>query len=429
VSGAVAEARRRHLAVARLLSSSVVSQAVLSAASFAIGLLLIRHAAAVEYGAFILASNAIALLASLQNAFFGPLLASRLQRLDRAGRAALVGGLYRAQRRMLAAVLAVAALAAGTLWAAGRLDARTAVLAGAAAGAACAVLNRDYFRMVLLAHRRANEVLQVDLLYAMLVVAGVVVAARTGGPATVALLAMGAAALPAAMLLARAVRSHEPWQSEGSAGLLRQVAPLAAWSCAGAAIHWAFSQGTVYLVAGTLDVAAVAAMAATRLLLMPVNLLSTGIGSLMLPLASGWLHRHGEALVLRRLALFALGLGAITLGYVALLWGLRDWIFQVVFRKDFEQRDALLLLWGGVFLVLVVRDQLAYLLAAQGRFRELSTLTLLSASASLAASYLGMLRFGVAGAVLGMLVGELISLAGVVALSWRGRAARLAMAA
>jgi O-antigen/teichoic acid export membrane protein len=221
------------------------------------------------------------------------------------------------------------------------------------------------------------------------------------------------------VLLSLTVHHHEPWSRDSAPGVLRQFAPLMAWSTAGAATHWTFGQGYIFLVAATLDVTAVAALAATRLLLMPVNLLSSGIGSLMLPLTSGWLHRHDTALVLRRLCWLATAMATVTLCYFALLWVSRDWIFAVALKKQFAQRDGLLLLWGAVFLVMVVRDPFGYLLAAQGRFRVLTLLTLGSAVLSLAASYAAMQRFGVTGALLGMLVGELINLLGIVVLSFR----------
>jgi O-antigen/teichoic acid export membrane protein len=199
----------------------------------------------------------------------------------------------------------------------------------------------------------------------------------------------------------------------------RQFAPQVAWSTAGAATHWTFGQGYIFLVAATLDVTAVAAIAATRLLLMPVNLLSTGIGSLMLPLTSGWLHRHDTGLVRRRLGWLAAGMAAVTLCYFAALWLSSDWIFAVVMKKQFPQRDDLLLLWGAVFLMMVLREPFGYLLAAQGRFRVMTLLTLVSAVLSLAASYAAMRRFGVTGALVGMLAGELINLLGIVVLSFR----------
>jgi O-antigen/teichoic acid export membrane protein len=319
----------------------------------------------------------------------------------------------------LPAVGGIIAVIALGLWYARLLDAHTGPLVLAAVAAALAILHREYFRMVLLAHRRPYDVLRTDIFYVVLMVAGVFAATLTAAPAVGAVFALGFAAAASGMLLSRTLHRYEPWATEGTRGILREIAPLAAWPTAGAAIHWTFSQGYIYLVAGTLDVAAVAAIAATRLLLMPVNLVSTGIGSLMLPLASSWLHQHGAALLRRRLWLMALGLAAATLCYFAVLWLLRDWIFAVILKKQFAQRDELLILWGAIFLVMVVRYQLGYLLAAQARFRALTLTTLACAVISLAVSYWGMLRFGVAGALAGILTGELISVTGIVILSFR----------
>lgn len=410
---------RRHFAFARLLSTAVVSQALLSAASFAVGLILIRSTTDVQYGYYILASSAILLLVSLQNGFFNPPLAIRMNQLGRLERGELVGGLYRAQYRILPAVAGITALIALGLWYTQALDAHTGPLVLVTAAAALAILHREYFRMVLFAHRRPHDVLRTDIFFVALMMAGVLVAVLTPAPAVTAILTLSLAAAASGILLSQALRRHEPWSTEGTQGMLREIAPLAAWPTAGAAIHWTFSQGYIYLVAGILDVAAVAAIAATRLLLMPVNLLSTGIGSLMLPLASGWLQQHGAPLLWRRLCLSALGLAAATLCYFAILWLLRDWIFAVILKKQFAQRDELLILWGAIFLVMVVRNQLVYQLAAQGRFRALTLFTLVSAVISLAASYWGMLRFGVAGALVGILIGELINVIGIVILSLR----------
>jgi len=419
-TGAILSDRHhRHLALARLLSSAVVSQSLLSAASLVIGLILIRNTTDVQYGYYILASSAILLLVSLQNAFFNPPLAIRMSRLDRPGRGDLVGGLYRLQRRLVPALAAIAVIAAFGLWHAQVLDADTGPLVFVTVVAALAILHREYFRMVLFAHRRPQDVLRTDLFYVLLMVAGVFAATFTPMPAVTAVLALSLAAVVSGILLSRALHRHEPWNHAGTQGILRDIAPLAIWSVAGASIHWTFSQGYVYLVAGTLDIAAVAAIAATRLLLMPVNLLSTGIGSLMLPLASGWLHRHGAPLLRRRLYLLALGLAAATLCYFAILWLLRDWIFDVILKKQFAQRDELLMLWGAIVLAMVVRGQLIHQLTAQERFRALTLLTLLCAVLSLTASYWGMLRFGAAGALMGLLIGELINVAGIVTLSFR----------
>jgi hypothetical protein len=68
---------------------------------------------------------------------------------------------------------------------------------------------------------------------------------------------------------------------------------------------------------------------------------------------------------------------------------------------------------------MVVRDQLLYLLVARQRFHQLTSLAFIGAVISLTAGYLGMRQFGVVGAPLGVLVGELITFAGIVVLSLR----------
>jgi O-antigen/teichoic acid export membrane protein len=413
------EQRRQGFKFARLLSSAVISQSLLSAGNFGIGLILIRNASTIQYGYYVLVFSAILLLISLQNAFFNPPLAIRLPRLDQRGRSELIGGLYREQRRLLPALGAIVVAITLALWSAGRVSADIGSLVLTSVFAILAILRREYLRMVLFAHRRPQDVLPTDIVYILLAVAGVYLATLTPAPALVAVLALGLAALVSGLILMRTLRRFESWDTQGARGILREIAPLASWSTAGAAIHWSFSQGYIYLVASTLSITAVSSIAATRILMMPVNLLSTGIGSLMLPLASNWLHQHGARRVWQRLLVFALGLALTTLCYFAVLWELRDWIFAVVLKKEFAQRDALLLLWGGVILVIVMRDQLVYLLAAQGRFRTLTTFTFVCAVISLVASYAGMLRFGVSGALMGMLLGESINVAGIVYLSFR----------
>ncbi|MHB8744580.1 MAG: hypothetical protein ACYC9L_15860 [Sulfuricaulis sp.] len=119
-----------------------------------VDLILIRGTTDVQYGYYILASSAILLLVSLQNAFFNPPLAIRLTRLDRLGRGELVGGLYREQRRILPALGAVTVITTLGLWYAGVLDAQTGPLVLVTVIAALAILHREYFRMVLYAYRR-----------------------------------------------------------------------------------------------------------------------------------------------------------------------------------------------------------------------------------------------------------------------------------
>jgi len=197
------------------------------------------------------------------------------------------------------------------------------------------------------------------------------------------------------------------------------MAPFGTWAVIGAAIHWAFAQGFIYIVAGTLGVTAVATISATRLLLMPVNLMASGLGSMTFPTVSRWLQHHPVNDVFKRLSLLAAGIAALGGLYVLIMWIFRDWIFTYVTKGQFEHRDTLLLLWSAVFLLMAVRDQMLYLPAACGRYRIMAWLTLATAIVSLLTCYICVRLFGVVGALIGVLAGEAFNILGFVCLSLR----------
>lgn len=408
---------RHYLPFAHMFSSAIIDQGLLSAGSFVVSVILIRHTSDLQYGYYVLAVGGILLLSSLQNAFIGPPMVNRMVPLEDAARGRLIGGLYREQNRLVLGIAAAGILGVAAAWASGGIDWQLALLIFAALVTAPMTMERSFFRMSLFACRRAHSVLRGDTAYTVVLLAGVALAILGPEPAAMVVLVMGVASWLGSRHLRRTLRQGESFDTAGAHGILLKIAPLGLWSAGGAVIYWTFSQGYNYLVAGTLDVTAIAAIASTRLLLMPVNLLSSGIGALMLPLTSNWMQYHSAAMVMRRLALFALLMAGAALCYFVLLWFTRDWIFIVVLKKHFTQRDPLLLLWSATFLVMAMRDQLIFLLVVRERFRRLAALSLASALIALAVSYWGMLRYSGVGAPLGVLVGECINFVGIIILS------------
>ncbi len=408
----------------RLMGTAVFNQALLSAASLGVGLLLLRHTTDLQYGYYVLGTTAVMLMTGLQVAFMVPPMVNRLTHADAPGRAGIVGGLLRGQRKLLRAGLAAAIGVAALLWAVGVLDHNSGPLVIATALASVSVLNREFFRAVLLAYRRPQDVLRADIGYVAALVALAALSLATPKPGVAAMLGLALAASVGGWLLRVRLERHEPFDPHGGRGILREVAPVGLWSTLGSAIHWLFNQGYSYVIAGTLGVPAVAAVSATRLMMMPVNLVSTGMGSVMMPLAARWLHDRGAASVLRRLAAITLGLACGAVLYFGVMWLLRDWIFVRLLHKQFPERDHLLLLWMGVFLLVLCRDQLLWLLAVRERFRALAGLTAASAALALAVSYLAMVRIGVAGALVGIMAGEVLQVGGILMLSFREVRAR-----
>ena len=397
-----------------MLSGGVAIQALLSASNLMVGLLLVRRTPDAQYGYFVLISTVVLLSVVIQGSFIQPPMINRLTRFNQAERAELVGGLLRDQTRLTPLVAVLAALVMIGLQIAGRLNLPLAAIIVSGTLAVMAALRREFFRMVLFAYRRPVDVLKSDGVYCAILVCGAFLATFLTHSAAATAVTLALAALVASVIASRALWRHEAWNPHAAPGKLREIAHDGAWSSFGGGVHWLFSQGYNYLVAGTLDVRAVAALAATRLLIMPVGLLSTGIGTLMLPTTSQWSQQHDAPTVLKRLGLFAVGLAGISACYLLVMWLARDWIFDVLLKKNLANRDLLIGVWSAIALVTVFRDQLLYFLVARARFRLTSTITLLSAVLSFSISFLAMRSLGVIGALIGLLAGEAANLAGIV---------------
>ena len=82
----------------RMFGVGLIMQSLLSASSFAVGLILIRRTSTLQYGYYVLVVNGLLLLAAIQGAFLQPATVIGVTRLETAGRRDLIGGMVRLQR-------------------------------------------------------------------------------------------------------------------------------------------------------------------------------------------------------------------------------------------------------------------------------------------------------------------------------------------
>jgi O-antigen/teichoic acid export membrane protein len=409
----------RGLTLVRTFGMGLAIQALLSAANFAVGLILIRRTSDLQYSYYILATNALLLLTALQTSFVQPYIVRNITVPEPAERFDLVGALVRANSRWVPILCGIGIAITACVWGLQKITVEETLLVLVALLAGGMALSREFFRITLFAYRRPAAVLRADIVYVTVLITGAFVATLTAQPALAAVAFVGTAALLGFTLLRRALWQFEPWNTRSADSVLGKIAAAGAWAILGSGIHWLLIQGYSYLVAGVLGVSDIAALAATRLTLMPVFVLSGGVSMLLFPMTSRWVHDLGTRVAARRLILLATGLGALALLYMLTMWLLRDWIFDVLLKKHFVQRDSLIVLWSAVFLVTLCRDQLATLPAARGRFRDMTLMTGASAIVWLLSSYLAMLKVGPLGAVIGILSGELVNMAGILVMIFK----------
>jgi O-antigen/teichoic acid export membrane protein len=402
---------------ARIFGGAVISQALLSVINLLTALILIRRVPQAQYGYYVLIAAGAPLLAQLQNQLVQPLLTSRINIAGAGDRKSYVGGLVREQRWLVAIFAAVGLFACGLLWVSGLVQPHTAAIITMGVIAALATLFREFFRMILVTFRRPYDVLRADIVFAVLLIGGVWLSTLTDVPAVISALTLTGSGVVGGWLLMRALWRHDPWHKPGLAGAFATSVRVGLWTAIGAVIHWMFSQGYSYIVAAHLDVHAVAAIAATRLLLSPLGVMSLGIGSIMFSTATLWLQHHGMRGLLRRLLLFTLGMSCAALVYFAVMWLARDWIFANVLKSEFEQRDLLLGIWSAIFFCTVIRDQLVYFQLARGHFKRLAGLTLCCAVLGLTVTFIAIPHFGAAGGLCGLLAGEFINVVGLLTMA------------
>lgn len=401
----------------KILGSSILDQALLSAANFAVGLILIRYADDTQYGYYVLMFNAVMLLTMLQNSFTGTPLVINLPRLSTIDKRRWVGSVYADQRRILL-ILGVGLLTpALLLWGFNLLDNGESVLIMTAIAAIITSLYREFFRNTLLIFQRPQTVLVADLAYVAVLVGGCLIAALFPFAAAIAMLATALSALVCGYMLWRWMR--DLIDPQALPGQLMKIAPIGLWAASGSGVYWLLNQGYSFVTAVTLDVAAVGALAAARLLMMPINLVCTGIQKQLTPAASQWLHHDGARTTMQRLCLLATAMGLVVLVYALFVWLLRDWIFLDLLQKDHHQRNELLLLWAGVFLVKALRDPVMLILMLRQRFRLLTFSSLICAVIALALCYALTGYLSTAGALWGMLIGESISLTLTLLFAWK----------
>jgi O-antigen/teichoic acid export membrane protein len=396
---------------------SIFDQVVLSLTNFLVGFVLIRYASDHDYALYVLVQSALQLLVTLHNSYLTGPVAILTPRLPADERWQTIGSVKRLQRRLLRAIAVplIPLPLLGYMW--GILDGllATVTLIGILAG--WAALRREYLRSVLLMYFRPHTLLAADVVYAGTLLVGVAAAVLIGKDivigATFALVVAGWAGAAAAH---RSLAIDPGWQEGRAVTIWPEIRGLGFWSTMGSIIWWILGQSYSYLLATRLDLTAVADVNATRLLLMPAIVLAIGVASLLGPTAASWYAQIGIHRLVRRLLLILLVVGAVEVTYFVAVWMGQEWLAVDVLHKHIHDRNQLLILWAGVALVGLCRDVLQCALVALGRLKSLAWQVGVSAAVAVVLMWYGLGWWGPPGALIGMIVGELINLAGIILL-------------
>jgi O-antigen/teichoic acid export membrane protein len=406
--------------VAQLFGVAVLDQIVLSAANFLMGFLLIRRTSDSDYALFVLVQSALTLVLSVQWAWLIAPLTVAAQQKSEERRREMVGAANGSQSRVLARTVPVLMVIPGAMYA---FEARSPLVCSIVAIgilAGWSALRRDYVRSVLMMYRRSNAMFSADLCYVAVLAVGTCFAVYAStSPATWTVITLAVAGWCGAAVAFGQFSKAPGWVTADAAPVWREIRSIGIWSVIGAIIYWLFTQSYNYVLATRFDLSAVADVNSSRLLLMPVNVLTVGVISMLMPTAASWLAEVGLNKLLRRLLVFLVAIALLDAMYFACVWVFRDWLTLDLLRKAIADRDRLLLLWAAVVLIGLIRDVLQCALFALARQKSLAWLIGISAVAALSTMWWGLGRWGPSAALIGQVAGEGVNVVGLIALLYR----------
>jgi O-antigen/teichoic acid export membrane protein len=413
-AAAAAPPRRAALAALRgPVLLSLANQALGSGGNFLLGLYLARSMPLAEFGLYGICYGLCMLYVGVGNAMLLTQMTVAMADQDAAERPAyaarMLCGVLLLGALLLALALPAALLLAALGWPYWRAVALVAL-------AAALMLCAEFFVSHAYLRRRERGALLVNGA-TMLTLAGGLLALRQVGVAPSADAALLLYALGAGLGAAMALAANPLALRQDGAALRRELAGAwrhGRWALGGVGVTWLQAQSASYALAATLGPAGAGLAGLGRLFISPFSFLLPAVNKVAVPRLAAL--RRSDPRRMRRLSTaLTAALALLAAGYAVALLACLSWLAPLLLGRAPPALAPLVRLWCLVLLFQVVRSGGALLLQMQMKFKPLTLMNIPSAALALGAAVLLMRRYAEAGAVAGVLAGEVL----LAVLIWR----------
>jgi O-antigen/teichoic acid export membrane protein len=400
-----------HPSLAWRAAIASADQALLSAMSFLIAILLVKTVPKVEYGYYSIALPVSLFLVSLQNAVVNTPLAVLLpSKKETEGREYVASLCYGQFLVILPAALL--GFAAFSIFRFPGLDATGHAIAAALCISAGGLLYREFLRSYLFAEEDPLGVLKLDALYvAIFLCALSVLYLISGIRIDTVFLLLGASALLAALPFGRGQGWRFPPPSVSKS--FGENWKFGKWALMGVCVSHAQSYSYLYLLGILSGSVAVADVSAARLLLMPLMLVQVGWGKIAIPHGSrlrekGQAHRFFKEQAWASL-LFIVAVAA----YVALLLTFSEPLQNYLLTGKYASSFGYVMLWGSIFAAGFVALNASFGLQVMMGFNVITKISFLVMLVTVASAWFLIRAHGITGGLVALLLGEVLLAAGL----------------
>jgi O-antigen/teichoic acid export membrane protein len=400
----------------RLLSSSILSildQGILSALNFAINLLLIRMVAKDDFGLYTQIFAGGLLVNVLLDSLIGGPLTNVASVSSDATRQQLIRH-YWFRQLLIALVFSLLAAVGLYVYQAATRESYLVIAIFTCYLASNSV--REYGRTVGFIHGDIVTILRQDLIYVVLVLAGLAsLYFLHSTTLPLALLCISAASAISAL---PAIFSIRPFA--GDPAIAQTADELAThhttimeqgkWAMVGAIVGWLTNFSYIYLSGLWISSSATADLSATRLWLMPIPLIVTALSRMARPHASRYIAENNWQ-ALNRLTLYVVAaVELMIVVFVTALYMAYPWLSKHISGKDYGDLQSLIVWWGIYFALYSARWIGTSWLTSGGAFRTLFKLGSTTLVLVLLISVYTMPRWGTLGALIPSICAEIFEL-------------------
>lgn len=360
----------------RVISLSVVDQALLSTLSLAINLALVKFANPASVGSFAVASAMTFLAMGVQNAVVITPAAVRIYGIGAEKQKAILSTLTSVDLLLnfaLTLACLIGSLAMGF----------TLLQSASAALFLSSSLIRELARGVLIGNGNVQRCIVLDALCVLLCAAGAPLLWGRLAPEVACLLVLAASNMVSSWAFSPVLHRQPNRLRHHLASYPRYWAE-SRWMLVGASATELHERSYVFMLQLLRGMTTVGTVHAGRILIGPISLLTTAWGRAMRPRMAALMEngQHGAArsILLSGLAITTM----LTLAYAAVLFLLWGYIDRQLFAGRYENMWQIVVAWCGYGLLSIPANCLSFYFQAERRFKPLALNALVSGAGSLA---------------------------------------------
>jgi O-antigen/teichoic acid export membrane protein len=384
---------------------AAIDQGLLSAINLGVQIFLINMVTKNEYGNYSLAFSIIMYLMSFQNAVVNTPITVTIAAKTEEIKARYISSIFSGQLIVLSILLVLGVLTATILYSLG-LGSEESLLIASLSIASFGILNREFLRAYFFAEEEPARVLKLDLYYGIMYLSLIACSYFLFGVSVpLIIIFMGFAAGFDSLIL------NKRFKIDFTKKLIKESYAenwqMSKWSLLSVTLTHLQNYAYLYVIGILLGSSAMAEVSASRLLLMPLALITVGWGNVVRPYGSKLREQNQLRKFFKNLVLAGAIFPLIILIVTAILYLNSNWLLKFVFTKDYESVFQYLIYWALLSSAEFLRLNANYGLQVIKKFKSIAKVNASAAVFVLLLTILLTSEYQIIGALIASLIGQI----------------------